>query len=47
MVKMRLTLPDNLNEALLDEVAQRRKQGSRTSKEKLIINLLKKHYDKK
>jgi hypothetical protein len=45
MVKMILTLPDELNESLLDEVAKNRKEGNRTSKEKLIISLLKKHYD--
>jgi len=44
MVKMILKLPTELNEILLDEVAKQRKAGNRTSKEKLIVNILKKHY---
>jgi len=34
-----------LNEELLDEVAKYRKQGILTSKEKIILTLIKKHYD--
>jgi|TARA_R100001530_G_scaffold135631_2_gene113335 hypothetical protein len=45
MRKMILKIPTELNEELLDEVAKCRKQGNRTSKEKIIISLIKKHYD--
>lgn len=39
---MIVSLPTDLNEKLLDVVAQvRRDTGKRTSKEKVIINLLK------
>jgi|1_EtaG_2_1085319.scaffolds.fasta_scaffold07589_2 hypothetical protein len=42
-IGMNLRLPNSLNEALLDKVAIERKRGNRTTKENLIINMIKEH----
>lgn len=41
--KMLLTIPDELNELLLDRVARDRKSGIKSSKEAIIIHLLLRH----
>lgn len=42
-IGIRINLPNDLNELLLDKVAMERKRGNRITKEKLIIELIKKH----
>ncbi len=42
-IGMNLKVPNNLNELLLDKVAAERKRGNKTTKEILIINMIKKH----
>lgn len=42
-IGMNIKFPNDLNELLLDKVATERKRGKKTTKEKLIINLIKKH----
>ena len=45
MKTMLLTLPDKLNKAIRADVAKKRKDGFLATKETVIINILKKHYD--
>ena len=45
MKKMILTLPDKLNKAIRADVAKSKKSGFIATKESIIINILKTHYD--